>query len=186
MPLTARAHVARGPFMGDLEAENLKVRYLVGRWAGFSPGLHSSRLLGQNTYIHLGKGEKVEERTNMVDLQHMENRLGSLTPLLWIIASLPNSLSDAILSQSGLSATWSIFLKWESDLVPFLFKIINSSPLASKINSTIFSTVSKAPSNLTSACWAPPSPWKPLLMVSHTAHWDPLALPPPPHLTNLS
>lgn len=63
--------------MGDLEAENLKVRYLVGRWAGFSPGLHSSRLLGQNMYIHLGKGEKVEERTNMVDLQHMENRLGS-------------------------------------------------------------------------------------------------------------
>lgn len=47
--------------MGDPEAENLRVRYLAGRWAGFSPGLHSSRLLGQNTYTHLGEGEKVEE-----------------------------------------------------------------------------------------------------------------------------
>lgn len=60
-PSTARAPAARGPGMGDPEAENLRVRYLAGRWAGFSPGLHSSRLLGQNTYTHLGEGEKVEE-----------------------------------------------------------------------------------------------------------------------------
>lgn len=46
---------ARAPWMGDLEAENLRVRYLADMWAGFSPELHSSRLLGQNRYIYLGE-----------------------------------------------------------------------------------------------------------------------------------